>query len=384
MRAMLSHIRAIGGVAVFAAMLAHFPGCARGQDNQVVRSQKASFQVQTVASGLRYPWGLVKLPDGRFIVTERPGTVRVIADGKVGEPITGVPPVYARGQGGMLDIQLHPKYAQNGWIYLAFSDPRDGKGLTKIIRGRLKENALVDQQVVFAAPAGEYTSGPVHFGCRMTFDAANYLFFSIGERGEMQNAQNLANVKGKIHRLHDDGRVPDDNPFVKTSGASPSIWSYGNRNAQGLILHPETGVLWETEHGPRGGDELNIIRRGANYGWPVITYGIDYDGSIISNKTAAPGMEQPVIHWTPSIAVAGLGLYLGNGFPKWRGNLFAAALNHAKLVRIELRGEAVAHQEILLERSGRIRDVRWFPGDEALYLVYDEPGKVVKLVPAEK
>jgi len=368
------------------ATLAQFTACARAQDNQFVRSQKAAFRVEPVATGLRYPWGLVKLPDGRFLVTERPGTLRVIgADGRLqAEPVSGVPAVYARGQGGLLDIQLHPKFASNGWIYLAFSDPGpNGTGLTKIVRGRLKGNAFAEQQVVFQAPPEDYSSGPVHFGCRMTFDADGYLFFSIGERGAMQNAQNLANVKGKIHRLHDDGRVPDDNPFVKTDGARPSIWAYGNRNPQGLIIHPETGILWETEHGPRGGDELNIIKRRANYGWPVITYGIDYDGSVISKKTAEPGMEQPVIHWTPSIAVAGLGLYLGKGFPQWRGNLFAAALAHMKLVRLEIRDNKVVHQEILLERTGRLRDVRWFPGDDALYLVYDEPGKVVKLVPAE-
>ncbi|MBS0656966.1 MAG: PQQ-dependent sugar dehydrogenase [Verrucomicrobia bacterium] len=380
-------IHALVGLAAFGLTLAHFTGCARAQDNQFVRSQKASFRVVPVATGLRNPWGLVKLPDGRFLVTERPGTLRVIgAGGQLQpEPVRGIPAVYARGQGGLLDIQLHPKYSNNGWIYLAYSDPGPGgTGLTKIIRGRLKANEFADQQVIFQAPAEDYSSGPVHFGCRMTFDADGYLFFSIGERGAMLNAQNLANVKGKIHRLHDDGRVPADNPFVKTDGARPSIWAYGNRNPQGLIIHPETGVLWETEHGPRGGDELNIIKRRANYGWPVITYGIDYDGSIISKKTHEPGMEQPVIHWTPSIAVAGLGIYLGQGFPQWRGNLFAAALAHMKLVRLEMRGNEVAGQEILLERSGRIRDVRWFPGDDALYVVYDEPGKVVKLIPAEK
>lgn len=374
----------LGIVAASLATLTQFSACARAQTDGTIRSQKATFRVEAVATGLRNPWGLVKLPDGRFLVTERPGALRVIAQGQLQPPISGVPAVFARGQGGLLDIQLHPRYAENRWIYLAYSDPREGKGLTKIIRGRLRENAFVDQQVIFEAPLEEYTSGPVHFGCRLTFDRSGHLYFSIGERGEMQNAQNLANVKGKIHRLHDDGRVPADNPFVKTPGARPSIWSYGNRNPQGLLLHPETGVLWETEHGPRGGDELNIIRRGANYGWPVITYGIDYDGSIISKKTAEPGMEQPVIHWTPSIAVAGLGLYLGQGFPQWRGNLFATALAHQKLVRLEVRDNKVSSQEILLEGSGRIRDVRWFEGDDALYLVYDAPGQVVKLVPVKK
>jgi len=350
---------------------------------QVISSEKEKFQVEVVAEGLASPWGMVQLPDGRLLVTEKRGDLRVIEGGKLlGQEVTGIPPVFAKGQGGILDIELHPDYAKNGWIYLAFSDVKDDKGLTKIVRGRLKDMAFVDQETIFEAPLDEYTGGGAHFGCRMEFDGKGYLFFSIGDRGDMKTAQMLSNVKGKIHRIRDDGSVPEDNPFFKEPGAARTIWSYGNRNAQGLKFHPVTGDLWEVEHGPRGGDELNLIEKGKNYGWPVITYGINYNGTPITNQTEAPGMEQPVIHWTPSIAVGGIDFYSGKLFPKWKNNLFATALAHQKLVRIEIGDDnKVKSQEILLEKSGRIRDVRCL-ADGSIYLVYDEPGKIVRILPA--
>jgi aldose sugar dehydrogenase len=361
-----------------AATLAH---------GQSIVSEKHPFQVQIVAEGLKNPWGVVKLPDGRFLVTERGGSLRVIdAQGQLQpEPIAGVPPVYAKGQGGLLDIELHPDYAKNGWIYLAFAKPREGNALTSIVRARLQGNALVEMETVFEPPIEEYTSSGNHFGCRLEFDRERYLFFTIGDRGDQatpaNNAQRLDNVKGKVHRLHDDGRVPADNPYVNQPNARPSIWCHGNRNAQGLRIQAETGVIWEVEHGPRGGDELNIIRKGVNYGWPIVTHGINYSGTPITDKTEMPGMEPPVIYWTPSIAVGGMDFYFGDKFPQWRGNLFVTALAHQKMVRIEISGEKVSHQEILLEKSGRIRDVRCFE-DGYIYVVYDEPGKIVRLVPA--
>jgi len=352
---------------------------------EVISSEKEDFKVEVIADGLKNPWGLVALPDGRLLVTERSGTLRVIENGRLlPDAVSGVPPVFAKGQGGLLDIELHPDFGTNGWIYLAFSDVKNDVGLTKIVRGRLKDMAFVDQQTVFEAPITEYSGAGVHFGCRMEFDSKGYLYFSIGDRGDMANAQLLTNVKGKVHRIRDDGGIPEDNPFYSVPDAARSIWSYGNRNPQGLRLHPVTGDLWAVEHGPRGGDELNLIEKGKNYGWPTITYGINYNGKPISDKTEAPGLEQPVVQWTPSIAVGGLDFYTGNLFPKWKNNLFATALAHQKVVRMELGDDnrTVKHQEILLEKSGRIRDVRCL-SDGAIYLVYDDPGKVVRLIPAK-
>ncbi|MBA2622527.1 MAG: PQQ-dependent sugar dehydrogenase [Chthoniobacterales bacterium] len=349
---------------------------------RTVKSEKHPFNLETVAEGLRNPWAMEKLLDGRFLVTERAGRLRVIQDGKLqSAPVANVPNVFARNQGGLMDVRLHPDYASNGWIYLSYSKPLPGGALTSIIRARLKENALADIETIFEPPAEEATNSSIHFGNRIQFDGKGYMFFSIGERGEMQNAQRLENVKGKVHRLHDDGRVPADNPFAKQAGARASIWSYGNRNVQGLRIQPGTGVLWATEHGPRGGDELNVIRRGANYGWPVITYGIDYGGSKISDISAKAGMEQPVVQWTPSPAVCGMDFYSGDKFRAWKGNLFVTALALQKLIRVTLSDGKVTGQENMLEKSGRIRDVRCFD-DGFVYVIYDEPGKIVRLAPA--
>jgi glucose/arabinose dehydrogenase len=372
------HSRFLGWTGVLLAWMT----CGLAPAQEVVKSELHEFRVETVMEGLDHPWGLVELPDGRMLVTERPGRLRVIEKGGLlPDPVAGVPPVFARGQGGLLDIELHPGYATNGWIYLAYSGLVEGKGHTRILRARLKGNELVDQETLFTPPTNQFTGSTVHFGCRMEFDKQGYLFFTVGERGKMHEAQNLAVPQGKVHRLHDDGRVPRDNPFVNQTNAWPSIWTYGNRNPQGLRIHPDTGDIWAVEHGPRGGDELNLIRKGANYGWPVITYGINYNGTPITDKTEAPGMEQPVTYWVPSIAVSGLDVYSGMKFPKWKGNLFAGALAHQKLVRIELSPDRkVVKQEILLEKQGRIRDVRCLK-DGCIYLVYDDPGKIVRLVP---
>lgn len=356
-------------------------------EEPAIASEKARFKVEVVAEGLDHPWAIARLPDGRLLVTERPGRLRILENGRLWpEPVAGTPAVYARGQGGLLDVVLHPDYAKNGWIYLAFSDPQGDLGLTKIVRGRLKDNAWTDQETIFEAAPGEYTASNVHFGCRMQFDSAGDLFFTIGDRGDVtkptNNAQKLTNAKGKVHRVHADGRIPADNPFVKESGAIPSIWSWGHRNPQGLRFAAD-GSLWEVEHGPRGGDELNIIERGKNYGWPLVTFGINYSGTPISDKTEAPGLQSPVTHWTPSIGIGGMDFYTGDQFAAWKGNLFITALVHQKLLRLELDADRkVAHQEILLEKSGRIRDVRDL-GDGFLYLVYDEPGRIVRLVPAD-
>lgn len=354
---------------------------------EVIDSSAHRFRVETIADGLERPWAVAQLPDGSFLVTERRGRLLLVeSPGATPREISGVPSVVARGQGGLLDVALHPNYAENGWIYLAYSKPIGDGSHTAIARAKLQDDRLADLEMIFDPPADQATGSGLHFGCRMAFDGRGHIFFSIGDRGGPTNpdnpAQSLSSVAGKIHRLHDDGRVPADNPFVGRKDAMPSIWAYGSRNAQGLAYDAATGRLWETEHGPRGGDELNLIRKGVNYGWPLAGYGINYNGTTITEHKSLPGMEDPVVQWTPVIAASGLALYRGDKFPRWRGNLFAGGLGSKRMVRIELNNAAVTEQEILLQGTGRIRDVRSFD-DGFLYVVYDEPGKVVRLVPAE-
>ncbi len=342
---------------------------------------KQNFRPVIIADGLEHPWGIAELPDGRLLVTERPGRLRIIANGELDpEPVTGFPPIFAKGQGGLMDVELHPDFAENGWIYFAYSADEGGVGHTRIMRARLKGKTLEDVEVLFSPPVDQFTKAGAHFGCRIVFDGKGHIFFPIGDRGKKEQAQDLSKAAGKIHRINEDGSIPKDNPFLETPGALPSIWAYGTRNAQGLRLHPETGDLWAVEHGPRGGDELNVIRKGANYGWPVITYGINYNGTPITDLTEAPGMEQPVIHWTPSIAVGGLEINTGKKYPGWKGDFFATALAGQKLVRMVVEGQEVKLQEPLLEKTGRIREVK-AGADGTLYVLYDSPGRVIALEP---
>lgn len=355
----------------------------------VVTTAEHAYRIETIATGLKTPWSIAFLPGDRILVTEKTGSLRVIEKGRLlPKAITGTPAVRDAGQGGLLEVAVHPDYAKNGWIYLAYSDPAkdaDGKevSLTKIVRGRLKDGAWVDEQKIWQAPLEFYRpGGGVHFGCRIAFDGAGYLYFSHGERGRGPDAQDLQRPNGKIHRIHDDGRIPADNPFVHTPGAFPSIWSYGNRNPQGLDFDPRTGILWESEHGPRGGDELNIIRGGRNYGWPVITYGMNYDGTPITAETAREGMEQPITYWVPSIAVCGIDFYEGTLFPKWTGNLFVSSLAQQELRRVVIDGEKVVSQEVILKDIGRLRDVQCAP-DGSIYVAVNDPGTIIRLVPAK-
>ena len=353
-----------------------------------MRTELHRYQIETVADNLSTPWGLAFLPDGRLLFTEKSGALRLMENGRLAPaPIRGTPAVRNAGQGGLLDVAVHPRYAENGWIYLAYSDPavRGGEevSLTVIVRGRLRDGVWVDQETIWKAPLEFYRpGGGVHFGCRIVFDRDGYLYFSHGERGRQEDAQNLKLPNGKIHRLHDDGRVPTDNPFVAQPGAFASIWTYGNRNAQGLAIDPRTGLLWETEHGPRGGDELNILRRGANFGWPVITYGMNYNGTPITERTAQDGMEQPVTHWTPSIAVCGIDFYDGAAFPQWKNNLLVTALAQQEVRRVVIDGDRVTHQEVIVKDIGRVRDVQTGP-DGAIYLALNQPDRIVRLVPAK-
>ncbi len=356
-------------------------------EGQVVHSQKQNFRIDVVAGGLDTPWGMAFLPDKRLLVTERSGHLRIIANDKlVPEPVKGTPEVWARQDGGLLDVVLHPDYSKNGWIYLAYTDvlpgsavpppPAAGQGrgggppsMTVIIRGKINQNnEWVDTQEIFRAPASLYTASNIHYGSRMLFDRAGHLFYSLGERGEMKNAQDLSNPLGKVHRVNDDGTIPRDNPFVNTPGAVPSIWTYGHRNPQGLSWDPVTGLLWESEHGPTGGDEINLLEKGKNYGWGVITMGIQPGLTLHS----APGMEQPIVYYSPTIAPSGIQFYAGKLYPRWKNNLFVAGLAGQQLRRLEIKGRKVIAQEVLFQQYGRVRTVTTGP-DGLLYVLLQNP-----------
>ncbi|MET0015415.1 MAG: PQQ-dependent sugar dehydrogenase [Sedimenticola sp.] len=345
--------------------------------------QAAEFRVVPLVKGLEHPWGMAFLPDGRILVTERPGQLRLIDNNRLlPEPVGGLPEIAARGQGGLLDVALHPDYEDNGWIYLAYSAPGDGGIGTEVGRGRLQDNRLVEWQRLFRLLPKSGTG--YHFGSRLVFDRAGYLYITLGDRGERKRAQQLDDHAGSVIRLHDDGRVPVDNPFVKRNDARPEIYSYGHRNPQGAILHPQSGRLWIHEHGPQGGDEINVVAPATNYGWPVISYGAEYGiGIPVGEGTHKPGMAQPIYYWDPSIAPSGMMFYTGDRFPQWKDNLFVGSLKFQLLVRLEVEGEKVLHEERLLKGElGRIRDVRNGP-DGYIYLLTDSPnGQLVRLEPA--
>ena len=342
------------------------------------------FSLETVVDDLDIPWSIAFLPDESFLIAERPGPVRHFADGVLHPPVAGIPEAWARGQGGMMEVALHPDYESNGWIYLGFSaagEERTDAGMTKIVRGRIADNTWVDEELIFEAPEETFMSSGQHFGTRIVFHDG-YLFFAIGDRGRPADAQNLELPNGKVHRIYDDGRIPADNPFVEVAGAFPTIYSYGNRNPQGLDIHPHTGELWQSEHGPRGGDEVNLIESGLNYGWPVITHGMNYNGTPITDKTEKEGMEQPKRYWTPSISVCGIEFYRGDVFPDWQYDLFFGGLASEELHRLVIEDGEVVDSSIVLKGAGRIRDVASGP-DGTLYLALNNPNRIVRLVPAE-
>jgi aldose sugar dehydrogenase len=350
---------------------------------QSERTQEHAFRVVKIVEGLQNPWALAFLPDGRMLVTERTGRLRVVQDGKlVPQPVAGVPQVAAVGQGGLMDVALHPRFAENSFVYLSYvARGEDGIG-TEVVRGRLAGSRLEDVQTIFRQqPKG---GGGRHFGSRLVFDREGYLYITLGDRGEQERAQKPDDHAGSVIRLHDDGRVPADNPFSGKAGWKPEKYTMGNRNIQGAAVHPQTGRLWTHEHGPQGGDEVNVVRAGANYGWPVITYGVNYGiGTRIGEGTRKAGMEQPLHYWVPSIAPSGMAFYNGDKFPRWRGDLFVGALRDQLLVRLKLDGEKVVREERMLKDVlGRIRDVRSGP-DGFLYLLTDESrGVLARLEPA--
>ncbi len=351
-----------------------------------IRSEKLEFTTETIETGISVPWGMVFLPGGDILVTDKTGKIRVIRDNKLVEtPIEGVPLVYNRSQGGLFDLELHPDYKNNEWIYISYAAPDDPAkptgAITYIMRAKLSGSKLTDQQIIFKG--SPFSKGGVHFGGRMEFGTDGYLYFSIGERGEKEKAQSLELYNGKIYRVKDDGSIPADNPFIDTPGAIKAIYSYGHRNPQGLALSPFTGQLWETEHGPMGGDELNIIRKGKNYGWPKITYGIDYDGKLISKDSVMEGMEQPVTFWRPSIGTSNLVFINSDKYPSWKGNILVCSMAKQYLERVELEGDKVVHQEKLFQGIGRVRTVAVSP-EGFIYLTVEGAGKIIKIVPVIK
>ena len=353
---------------------------------ETVKADDYVLKVKTLTTGLKHPWGLAFLPDARMLVTERAGRLRLIAANGVldPEPITGLPNIESAGQGGLLDIVLHPDYTKNGWLYLSYVAPGKGGSGTEVARFRLDGHSLKDVQIIFRMQPK--LRGSRHFGSRLLFDEKGYLYITLGDRGEKQQAQQLDNHIGTVVRLHDDGSIPADNPFRQQRNARAEIYTYGNRNVQGIAQNPWSKAIWAHEHGPQGGDEVNILRPGVNYGWPVITYGVNYGlGTRIGEGTAKEGMAQPIHYWVPkSIAPSGMEFYDGDKFPDWRGNLFLGALRDQMLVRLEIDGEKVTREEHLLKNQlGRIRAVKTGP-DGYLYLLVDaRNGRLVRLEPAE-
>lgn len=353
-----------------------------------LETQDYRIKVDVVAEGLEIPWAIAFPGDDMALITERPGRLRVLRNGKLlAQPVSGTPAVAPEGQGGLLDVAIDPQYAENRWVYLAYSHALDkvagaqrAPAMTRIVRGRLRANAWIDQQVIYEAPHETYLTTRHHYGCRIVFDPQGNLYFGIGERGSADHAQDLGRPNGKIHRISTDGAIPADNPFIKMKGALPSIFAYGNRNPQGLAVHPETGRVWESEHGPMGGDEINLISAGLNYGWPEISYGINYTGSIITEFTRKPGMEQPVLFWRPSIAVCGIDFYNGALFPKWNNCLFVGALKYEEVRVLRIEKDRVMHQEVILKNAGRVRDVTCGP-DGAIYVVLNKPDIILRLTP---
>ena len=372
------------GAIVAASIVATGIASAQAPRSPTPQPVDAPIAAAPVATGLEHPWGLAFLPDGRMLVTERAGRLRIVGkDGSLSPPVEGVPSVLARGQGGLLDVAVSPRFASDNLVYLSFSEPGDGGAGTAVARGRLAGNALEQVQVIWRqAPK---VNSPNHWGSRLVFGKDGTLFVTTGDRFyERERAQDLGGAIGKVVRINADGSIPPDNPFAKRDGARPEIWSYGHRNVQAAALNPASGELWTVEHGARGGDELNRPQAGRNYGWPVITYGVDYSGMKIGEGTAKAGMEQPVYYWDPVIAPSGATFYTGDAYAGWKGSLFVGSLSPGGLVRLELDGDRVAREERYLRGVGRVRNVVQGP-DGLLYLLIDASnGSIQRVTPRRR
>jgi len=370
-------------LAILATLL---PLAATAQEGEVVRSEAASFRFTTFATGLEHPWGAAVLPDGRLLVTERPGRLRVVdLEGGISAPLGGVPAVEARSQGGMLDVALAPDFATTREVYLCHATLVQGGALTRLTRARLAPDAsaLVGATPILDATPAQ-SGGRNHYGCRIAFGTDQRLYLSTGDRqADMMRAQRLDDLAGKVLRLERDGRIPADNPFLRQPGARGEIFSYGHRNPQGMARNPWTGTMWQAEFGARGGDEINLLRPGSNYGWPLVTHGVNYSGAPIGQGKSAPGIEDPARFWTPSISPSGIAFYTGSAFPGWQRSLFIAALNPPGLVRLATEGDRiVAEERLLFERRIRMRQVV-VAADGALLILTDEPrGRILRLGPS--
>jgi glucose/arabinose dehydrogenase len=374
------------GLSVLALVAGVWSLAAQAPRSPSPRPVALNAQVTTVAEGLEYPWAIEILPDGRLLVSERPGRLRLVSsDGRVSPPLADVPKVFAHGQGGLLDIALDPRYQENRLIYLSYAEGNPGgKAGTAVARGRLTDRGLEDVRVIYRQEPK--VEGDKHFGSRLAFGSDGMLFVTQGERFEyMQHAQDLSSLLGKIVRIHPDGSIPKDNPFVGQKGARPEIWSYGHRNVQSAAVEPGSGQLWIVEHGAMGGDELNRIEPGKNYGWPVIAYGVHYSGAKIGEGTAKPGMEQPVYYWEPVIAPSGMAFYTGDAFPEWKGSILVGAMKPRGLVRLKLQnGRVVQEQRYLADLNERIRDVKQAP-DGSINLLTDSPkGRILRVQPGSR
>jgi glucose/arabinose dehydrogenase len=359
-----------------AAVVTIFPQISLAQD-RTLPTQAGPIKVETVASGLANPWGLTFLPNGRMLVTERPGTLRLVAkDGTKSNPLSGVPQVFAQGQGGLLDVAIDPDFKSNRLVYFSYSEPREGGASTAVARGKLGETGLDNVEVIFRQEPK--VAGGNHFGSRLVFAPDGKLFVTLGERFTFECAQDLSNDLGKIMRINPDGSIPKDNPFVGREGARPEIWSYGHRNPQGAAIHPETGKLWESEFGPMGGDEINIPKAGANYGWPVVSWGSHYDGRTIPEPPTHPEFADAIYHWNPVISPSGITFYNAEAIPAWKGNLLIGGLSSQAIVRLTLDGETVTAEE-RIPMGARIRDVVQAPDGSVYALTDEQDGKILRL-----
>jgi glucose/arabinose dehydrogenase len=341
-----------------------------------------AYTAEKLYEGFKNPWGMVWLPDGRMLVNEKAGDILVFKNDKyTGEKLSGVPKVSDAGQGGLLDIQLHPDYKNNNWIYISYSKPVQGGITTAISRFKLNGNQVTELQDIFLAKP--FIEATFHFGSRIVFDKDNYLYFSVGERGTQPKVQELTNDHGKIHRMHDDGRIPQDNPFVAQKDASPSIWTYGHRNPQGMVYDAASNRIWAVEHGPKGGDELNLIEKAKNYGWPKTSYGINYDGTVLTPDKELPGITNPVRYWVPSIGPCGMTMVTSDRYPAWKGNLLIGALAHRHLARVQLSDTKYVGEEKLLPDMARVRHVAQSP-DGYIYAITEGPGLLLKFMPKNK
>lgn len=363
---------------IYPLILLVLSACGQKKDPNISQTQPISYSHEVYVPDVNVGWGMAFLPDNSLLYTERDGELFLFKD-KTKIKIQGVPEVNNNGQGGLLDISLHPRYAENKWIYLTYSSKKGSEGSnTVLMRCKLNNNTLTDQQILYKASPDSKTSH--HYGSRIAWDPSGYLYFTVGDRGDHnRNPQDIKRDGGKVYRLHDDGSIPNDNPFIQTSGAKKAVYSFGHRNAQGMVTHYQTGKIWLHEHGPQGGDEINIVEKGKNYGWPVVTYGINYDGSVITDQKTAPGMESPIHYWVPSIAPSGMAFVTSDVYPQWKGNLMVGSLRFRYLEMLVMDGAKVIKREKILDNIGRVRDVRQGP-DGYLYVSVENKG-ILKIFP---